>query len=437
MSKLPKVVIIGRTNVGKSTLFNRLSTSVKSLILDYEGVTRDFITDVVSWQGTTFQLIDSGGISIKKSTDPLTEKVRQIVFKLLEEADLLLFVVDGKTGLLPEDHEINKLLRKMNKNFIVVMNKIDAKNAREHEHEFQKLGGDALGISANHGTGIGELLGLIVTKIAKNSSEFVLDKPKFNVVLLGKPNAGKSSLMNILLEEERSLVFAEPGTTREPITEKLRFYQETIQLTDTPGIRRKRGVTETLETMMVKTSFKAVERANIVLLLVDGTYGELSDQELKLAFYTFENNKALILLINKDDLITEENHKDLDYEFEKYHHLFKKVPKLFISCKTGKNIGKILPLVTKVWERYSQTLPDQDLTELFKAAFAKTPHYHKTSLLILRKVKQVKTAPLLFVLIVNEPLWFGASQLSFFENVLRKKYDLMGVPVKFIPRKKG
>lgn len=241
--------------------------------------------------------------------------------------------------------------------------------------------------------------------------------------------------MNLLLESERSIVAQEPGTTREPITEQLRFYQETIQLTDTAGIRRKRGVTEELETMMVKTSFKAVERADIVLLMIDGSEAQLSDQVLKLAFYVFENNKALIFLFNKEDITTDENRADLEHEFEKYEFFLKKIPKLYISCKTGKNIGKIIPLVTHVWERYNQTFSDQKITEIFKNALAKTPLYHKESLLILRKAKQIKTAPLIFLLIVNEPAWFGQSQLAFFENVLRKHVDLIGVPVKFIPRK--
>lgn len=438
MSKLPKVVIVGRANVGKSSLFNRLSTSVKSLTLDYSGVTRDFISDVVSWDGLAFELIDSGGISLKKSQDPLTEKVRQIALMLIEQADLVLFVCDGKTGYLPEDRDINKMIHKMGKDTIVVVNKIDATITQDHMYEFQRLGaGIVIPVSAQHGTGSGDLLETIVEKLKNKQVNHVPEVPKFNVVLLGKPNVGKSSLMNLMLERERSIVNQEPGTTREPITEQLRFYQESIQLTDTPGIRRKRGVTETLETMMVKTSFKAVERADIVLMMLDGTEAQLSDQVLKLAFYAFENNKAVILLINKDDIMDDYMHAEFEHDCEKYEHLLRKIPKLFISCKTGKNVGKILPLVNKVWERYNQKFDEQDLTELFKNALVKTPHYHKTSQLLLRKVKQVKSAPLLFVLIVNEPAWFGQSQLSFFENIMRGHYDLIGVPVKFIPRKKG
>ena len=338
--------------------------------------------------------------------------------------------------MLPEDFEIAKLLRKSSKKFALVLNKIDAKGFQERRHEFNHLGATTFEISANHGIGIGELLEYIVQQVKDTKSqESTPEKTKFNMVLLGKPNVGKSSLMNLLLEQERSIVFDEPGTTREPITEQLRFYQETIQVTDTAGIRRKRGVTDTLETMMVKTSFKAVESASIVLLLIDGSEGQLSDQELKLAFYAFEHDKALIFLINKSDKTTEENISDLKFEYEKYEHFLKKVPTLHISCKTGKNVGKILPLVTEVWQRFTQKFNDQDITELFKKSLEKTPLYHKTSLLILRRVKQIKAGPLLFVLFVNEPAWFGASQLAFFENILRKHYNLLGVPVRFIPQK--
>ena len=174
MSKLPKVVIVGRANVGKSTLFNRLSTSVKSITLDFAGVTRDFLSDVVSWQGVSFELIDSGGISLKKAEDPLSEKVRQVALTLVEKADLVLFVGDGKIGLLPEDREINKFLLKQKKDVIVVINKIDAQETQEYLHEFQKLGhSDVVAVSAQHGTGSGDLLDSIVKKIGKKETQFI------------------------------------------------------------------------------------------------------------------------------------------------------------------------------------------------------------------------------------------------------------------------
>lgn len=436
MSKLAKVIIVGRTNVGKSTLFNRLSVDVKSLVLDYEGVTRDFIHDVVDWQGTSFELIDSGGISLRKSNDPLSEKVRLLGISLLETADTIVFVCDGIAGLVTEDREIAGLLHTLGKDVILVVNKTESERGTQEAYEFQKLGfSHTFYVSAQHGLGIGDLLDAIVSSLQHKRITHAQEATTYKVVLLGKPNVGKSSLMNLLLERERSLVAPEAGTTREAITESMKFYKETIQLTDTPGIRRKRGVTDTLETMMVKTSFRAVEQADIVLLMLDGSDAQLSDQELKLAFYAFEKqHKAVILLINKDDLIDEYKRSELDHNFELYQHVLKKISILTISCLKRKNIGKIIPLVQKTWERYSQTLPDS-MNDILKQALQERPLYHKTNLLILYKARQLKTSPVTVALFVNEPKWFGPSQMSFFENVLRKKYDLQGVPVRIIIRK--
>lgn len=437
MSNLPKVVITGRANVGKSTLFNRLSTDVKSLTLDYEGVTRDFISDVVCWKNTCFELIDSGGISMQKVHEPLAERVRQLSLKLLESADLILFMVDGVVGLLEADRAIAQALHKLQKPVILVINKSDAKQAHEQLYEFEKAGfKQQLFISAQHGRGIDDVLETIITLVPKKVKEIKEETPKYNIVLLGKPNVGKSSLLNLLLEQERAIVAPEPGTTREAITEPMRFYSETIAVTDTPGIRRKRAITpESLEAMMIKTSFRAVKNAHIVLLLVDATQGHISDQELKLAFYAFQLGKAVIILFNKDDILTELTKADLQFDQEKYEYFFKKIPVLFISCKSGKNVGKILPLVNKVWERYSARFDDLELTRILKAALKKTPLYHQSERLIVYDVQQVSTAPITILLRVNKPDWFGPSQLMFFENSLRDKIDLIGVPIIFVTKR--
>jgi GTP-binding protein len=436
VSTLPKVVIVGRTNVGKSTLFNRLATDVKSLTLDYEGVTRDFISDIVCWQGNCFELVDSGGIVMQKVQDPLAEKVRLIGLKIIEEADIVLFACDGKIGMLPHDRDIATHLHKLHKKVIVIVNKVDNHyEEAQATHAFSPLGfSHIIGISALHGTGIHELLDALIANLPKHIAKYKQEEANYKVVLLGKPNVGKSSLMNLLLEQERSLVADIPGTTREAITEQVKFYQETISLTDTPGIRRKRSVTATLEQMMVKTSLRALENGHIVLLMLDSTEGILSDQELKLAFYAFQEGKALIILFNKEDLLTELQKKDLSRDLELYNHFFKDIPQLFVSCKTGKNIGKILPLVKKVWGRHSQKFDDNKLTWLCIDALNKKPLYHTSEMLKVYEAKQIATAPITIILKVNRAQWFGPSQLSYFEHVLRKEYDLEGVPVKLIPR---
>ena len=438
MSKMAKVVIVGRTNVGKSTLFNRLSTEVKSITLDYEGVTRDFLTDTVCWQGRCFELIDTGGISLRKSEDPLTGQARDVALSLLEKAELILFVCDGKVGVLQEDREITKLLHKLNKPVILAVNKIDTKIAQEHLFEFERLGLQPLiPISAQHGTGIGDLLDEMI-KILPEKIVAEEKEVRYNIALLGKPNVGKSSLLNLLLQEERAIVSSVPGTTREALAGEISFYKEDIRITDTPGLRRKRGITEEIETLMVKSALRAVDEAEIILLLVDAAQGRIFDQELKLAFYTFqEKNKALILLFNKQDLVVDELMKeDLTHSLEEYAFFLKNIEQLTISCKTQKNIGKILPLIKKVWERHNQRFADDALTLLFKEALEKKPLYHKSEPLYVFRVQQVTSAPITILMIVNKSQWFGPSQRGFFEGILRKEYDLKSVPIRFIIRAK-
>lgn len=437
MSKLARVVLVGRMNVGKSTLFNRLSNQVKSITLDYAGVTRDFIKETIEWNKRTFELIDTGGVSLRKTEDPLLQEVRARAMSQLEQATVVLFVLDGKVGLLPEDREIAKLLHQKGKHVIAVVNKADAAVSKEHAHEFERLGFSVISISAQHGSGIADLLSAIVDAVGKPTTIVAEPEPRYRVVLLGKPNVGKSSLMNLLVKQDRSIVSDIAGTTREAIAEQVTFYQEELEIIDTPGLRRQRSVKEEIEDLMVRSSLRSVDKADIVLLLVDGSQGVLADQELKLAFYTFqERYKALIVLINKADLMDEFDTEELKHETELYQFLFTKIATLKISCKTEKNVGKVFPLVNEVWKRHSRKFSDEELTILFKSELEKRPLYHKTKPLELYRVKQVSTAPITLSLIVNTPDWFGSSQLSFFENCMRKSYDLRGVPVRFVLRKR-
>ncbi len=435
MQNAQSVVLVGRMNVGKSTLFNRLSTNVKSLTLDYAGVTRDFLKDIVTWHGSSFELIDSGGITTKISQEAILKKVRESVIHLIEAAGVVILVADATVGLLPEDREIARLLHKLKKRVIVAVNKVDSLQAGENVHEFNQLGFSAvIPLSAEHGTGIAQLLDVIIEQLPAKTAE--QQKPAYRVVLLGRPNVGKSSLMNALLEVERSIVSELPGTTREAVSEYVNFYKETLELTDTAGVRRKRAIGGKLEPLMVKSSMAALKKADIVVLLIDAHEHTLVDQDLKLAFYAFsEQYKALILLINKQDLLTEFNQEELERRFDYYKHLIKKIPILQISCKTGKNVGKVLPLIKKVWERANQEFSDVELTRLLKDLLVRKPQYHQSKLLMVYKVKQIGRAPLTLLLEVNEPLWFGESQLSFLENELRSHYDLKGIPIKFIAKK--
>lgn len=240
MANYPHVVIVGRVNVGKSTLFNRLSTQVKSLTLDYEGVTRDFVRDTVCWQNTCFELIDSGGISLKKSTELISEKVRQLALDLVKSADLILFVCDGLVGPTLEDIQLAKFLHKEGKKNILVINKgDDTQKIIEQEPAFAQLGfTQKIVVSALHGKNISDLLELIIQQLPKKIEAPENGGHGLSLVILGKPNVGKSSLMNLLIDQERMIVADIPGTTREAISEPINFYKQTILLTDTPGLRR-------------------------------------------------------------------------------------------------------------------------------------------------------------------------------------------------------
>lgn len=438
MSKLPRVVLVGRMNVGKSTLFNRLSNQVKSITLDYEGVTRDFIKETIEWNKKTFELIDTGGVSLRKTQDALLQEVRERAMQQLDAATIVLFVLDGKVGLLPEDREIAKLLHQKGKAVIAVVNKTDASVSQVHAHEFDRMGFNVIHISAQHGSGIADLLSAIVDGIGKQPAIVAEAEPRYRVVLLGKPNVGKSSLMNLLVKQERSIVSDVAGTTREAIAEHVTFYQEDLEVIDTPGLRRQRSIKDHIEDLMVRSSLRSVDKSDIVLLLVDGSEGMFADQELKLAFYTFkEKYKALIVLINKSDLMDEQSTDELKHETELYKFLFDKIATMRISCKDGKNVGKVFPLVNEVWKRHSQKFSDEELTVLFKSELTKRPLFHKTQPLELYRVQQVATAPITLALRVNMPDWFGESQLGFFENILRKQYNLVGVPVRFLVRKQS
>jgi len=434
---LPRVVLVGRTNVGKSTLFNRLSSQVKSITYDYHGVTRDFLKDVIEWQGRSFELLDTGGIALKPLLDDVAERARLKALGLIEEADLVLFVCDGKAGLTTDDRALSKMLHKTGKNVILVVNKIDAQIAQEQQYEFERLGHKPVyAISAQHGRGVADLLEAIVAHLPI-TGKVREEEPQVKIALIGKPNVGKSSLLNLLVGHERALVSPVAGTTREAIAERVTFYQEDILITDTPGVRKKRSVEDPLEKLMVKSTLQAVDDADIVLLLVDATAGVLADQELKLAFYAFEQkHKSVIVLFNKMDIQDDFAKSDLGRSIDEYRHLMNKVESLSISCVDGRNVGKIMPLVHEVWQRAQTRFGDEELTRWFKKELEFKPLYHSSELLEVYGVQQVAVSPIAIVLKVNKPEWFGPSQLAFFEGLMRKKYALKSVPLRFFCRHK-
>jgi GTP-binding protein len=441
LSTYPNVAIVGRTNVGKSTLFNRITRGKQSIVFAREGVTRDYIQEIVTWNDKSFNLIDTGGLPLTRHADQILEEVEQSVLSIIENADLILFVCDGKNGLIEQDRKLAKILHKTKKPVFLVLNKSDNITAfQEHEHEFYALGFKPFfPISAVHGTGVNDLLDAVteIIETRPSSLKAKIEPPSYKITILGKPNVGKSSLLNLLVKEQRAIVSEVAGTTREAITQKIAFHKDVIQLTDTPGVRRKAKITDPLEQIMVKSALQAVRAADIVLVMIDSTQGHLADQELKLLFYAYEEKKSIILLLNKTDILDETKKDTLNYDMKRYDFFMQKIPIIWISCKTEKNIGRVFKEIQKAQIRRQQKFDGEKVNELLKSAFIKKPMYHKRQLLKLLNVKSIKTERSVptFVLYVNYPQWFGPTQLGFIENQLRKKYDLLGCPIQFILQK--
>jgi len=442
MNKLANVVIVGRTNVGKSTLFNKISQTQRSIVLDEEGVTRDCIMEHAEWNGVAFNLVDTGGISLVSKQDYISQQIYNKVEQVIKDAAAILFVCDIQVGITQEDKRIARKLLKLQSDtckIFLVINKVENDYTRMRLYEFEQLGfGKMYGVSSHHSLGVGDLLDDVVQVLSAATPVFTQGPLIPRITLVGRPNAGKSSLINCLTNEDFAIVSPIEGTTREALRKRINFNKAMFELVDTAGIRRQRTVEEGLETMMVKNSLQAIRHAHMVLLLMDASEPQLSAQVLKLAEYAFENGSALILLVNKLDLFTPEMLAQLEDSFLEYDFLMKKIEIMKISCLDGKNINKILPLVETVWERYEQRFTDIYLTDLFKNALLKAPLYKNGKILTFYKAIQTSAAPIRIDLVVRNPELFGQNQISFYENVLRKAVNLKSVPVIFNLRtKKG
>jgi GTPase len=435
--KYPKVVLVGRTNVGKSAIFNRLSTKTKSIVFERSGVTRDYIHEVIDWDNNSFDLIDTGGYSFKKDIkDPFAKLINEKIETLIKDASLLLFICDAKNGLTLEDQRIAKILHKTNKPVFLVLNKIDNTKAyEENAPEFYALGfDDFVPISAIHGIGIVDLLEKIEEK-TKGTEIEEQEEVDYKVVIIGKPNVGKSSLMNLLIKKERSIISQIPGTTREPIAEYLKFLTSSIEIVDTAGVRRKRSIDDKLETLMVKTSFSALRDSDIAILVVDASEKKLSHQELRLLSYASENKKCLLIVFNKTDLLDDLAKEELKFNLSRYDFLLDKFPQVSISCKDKKRIARVFKALQKIWELCSQRFNSEELSQIVKESFEKAPMYKSNAKLKLLGIRQLKEKSPTFLLYVNNVSLFEDSQLSFVENILRKNFDLKGCPVKFVVKK--
>ena len=474
------VAIIGRINVGKSTLFNKLSEKRSAMVSNIPGTTRDLKYAEISWQGTTFELIDTGGFLTEQKTPlkNLTKKeqkkvkhqamgdidkqVEQQARKALKKSEIILLIVDAQEGINPQDRQIADYLRKeKDKQVILVINKCDNPKIRQQVAEFYKLGlGEPVLVSAVNGSGTGDLLDIIINKLKdkKTISENQLPSAEIRVSILGKPNVGKSSLLNILTGEEKAIVSPIPHTTREPNDTLIEYSHRQILLIDTAGIRRKaKVVKKSLESLGVSLSIKALRRSDISLLLLDISQ-PISNQDLQLGKLIVDSGVGVLLVANKYDLIktkklnnlaTEQQNKDLAKKYTEY--IYKQFPHLswasvvFVSAKTGWNTQKILKLILEVDTNNKIKIPESALSRFLKSIIKKQPPPRKRigfgsktkiKRSFITNFKQIEIKPPLFECTIGTKEKLPESYRQYVLNGLRAKFGFKGVPIKLVVRYK-
>lgn len=426
------VAIVGRPNVGKSTLFNRLTAARTAIEEKVPGVTRDRLYGTAEWRGESFIVIDTGGISFERN-DPLIRQVRRQAELAVEEAHVILFLLDGREGPAPLDQEIADLLRRSGKPVIPVVNKIDHPGAAAEIMAFYSLGmGDPLPVSAAHGRGTGDLLDRICELLPKEQVSAGLAEEAVRVALVGRPNVGKSQLLNTILGRERVIVSATPGTTRDAVDTLFNYNGSTYVLIDTAGVRRKSRVKEAVEYYSVLRSLKAVERADIALLLLDAESG-IAEQDQKLAGYIDQAGRGLIIGVNKWDLIKgrQEARQDWLAEISRAFAFAPYAPVTFISALTGSRVQELFPLFDRVRQELYRRVPTSLLNELVLDALAvNPPPSYKGKRLKIYYAAQVAVKPPTFIFFVNNPQFMHFSYRRYLENRLREAFDFCGVPLR-------
>lgn len=435
MSK-PLVAIVGRPNVGKSTFFNRIVGQRISIVEDTPGVTRDRLYADADWCGHSFTLIDTGGLEIK-SEDVMWSHIRAQAQIAVETADVIVFMLDGKTGLTHEDYEVAAYLRKSRKPILLVVNKLD-NNEQHLLYDFYELGlGEPIGISAGQAKGLGDVLDEIVKLTGKYETEEKEEALKIAVV--GKPNAGKSSLVNKLLGYDRVIVSDIAGTTRDAIDTRIKIGDKEYILIDTAGIRRKRSVEEDLEQYSVMRSLGAVRRADVCLIVIDSSE-ELSEQDVKIAGYVHEQGKPSVVVMNKWDVVEKDT-----YTIEKYNRKLKEELKFmdyfiptYVSAKTGKRVDNLIKLAERAYENASRRISTGLLNDVLREAIlTNEPPSKNGKRLKIYYVTEVSANPPTFVIFVNDDTLMHFSYRRYLENALRRSFDFEGTPIRLIIRNKN
>lgn len=434
----PIVAIVGRPNVGKSTLFNRIAGKRIAIVEDKPGVTRDRIYSDAEWLDNNFVIVDTGGIE-PFSEDKILSQMRRQAEVAVETASVIVFLTDGKDGVTRADEEVAGMLRRTNKPVVLAVNKIDDPTKFSNIYEFYNLGiGDPIGISSSLGLGIGDLLDKVVSNF-KNNDDEKADDDTIKVAIIGKPNVGKSSLVNRMLKEERVIVSDIPGTTRDAIDSLLEVENQKFVLIDTAGIRRKSKVSEEVERYSVIRSLAAIERADVCLIMIDAGEG-VTDQDAKIAGYAHEAGRGVILVVNKWDVI-EKDDKTMNEFRNKIRNDLSFVsyaPIIFISALTGQRVGKLIELIKFVANQHAMRISTGVLNDVISdAVMMNQPPIGKGRRLKLFYATQVSTKPPTFVIFVNDTGIMHFSYERYLENQLRSRFGLEGTPIKFIYRSRN
>ncbi|MCK4923001.1 MAG: ribosome biogenesis GTPase Der [Bacteroidales bacterium] len=434
MSKI--VAIVGRPNVGKSTLFNRLTESRSAIVHETSGVTRDRHYGKSIWNGVEFTVIDTGGY-VDNSDDVFEEEINRQVMISLDEADSIIFLVDVHTGLTDLDLSMAALLRKRAKNIIVAVNKVDTHENRPYVHAFHSLGlGEIFSISSSNGSGTGDLLDKVVESFPIEEEAEEPDIPRFAIV--GRPNVGKSSLINTLIEEERNIVTPIAGTTRDSINTRFTKYNHDFFLIDTAGLRKKGKVTDDLEFYSVLRSVRAIENSDVCLLLIDATRG-IESQDINIFRLAERNHKGVVILVNKWDLIEKDTHstKIFETKIRKKIEPFDDVPVIFTSAITKQRLHKVLDTAMEVFKNRRKKISTSELNRvMLEAIEAVHPPAVKGKFIKIKYVTQLPSHAPAFAFFCNLPQYIKDPYRRYLENQLRKNFKFTGVPLHIYFRKK-
>jgi GTP-binding protein len=445
----PVVALVGRPNVGKSTLFNRLAGERLAIVDDVPGTTRDRLVAQTDWNDVNFNIIDTGGIDpthggktpLSIGSADFIEEIREQALMAVNEADAVLFITDGATGITPSDRELSETLRRYQKTvdgqrwppIFVVVNKCENEKTRAAAAEFYELGlGDPYPLSAIHGTGTGDLLDALVASFPKQVEE--ADDDSVKIAIVGKPNAGKSSLLNKLVGKQRAIVSPIPGTTRDAVDTRIDVNGLPVTLIDTAGIRRRGKIEVGVEKYSVLRSFKAIERADVALLIIDAEAG-ITAQDTHIAGFILEAWKSTVVLVNKWDTIEKDTYTMDDYtqHVRRELNFMDYVPLIFISAKTGQRVDQVLPMALRVQEERLARITTSMLNRVLRDAQDAHPApSHAGRQLKIYYGSQVRVDPPTFVLHVNEPKLFHFSYERYLENQFRETYGFLGTPIKII-----